>query len=297
MNCHRRRVRVGHVVAALALGVMAAACGDGQGPVLLRQVRARQLAAELLVQFTAAADAGNRAVMADTDELSAAFSHEAGLAKEVVRRGVDELKPLLAGLGESEESQRLDEFGGLYAEYEVLDRGILELAVENSNLKAQRLSFGPIREAADSFRDALAQVAASSPPEDIWRVRALVAEAVSALRGIQVLEARHIAEPEDATMTRIEQEMAASGADARSALHVLGDVVPEAARERLAAATAALERFLGLHAELVALSRRNTNVRSLSLSLGRKRLLRAACEESLRAMRDVLEQRGSGATR
>jgi len=277
--------------------VMAAACGDGQGPVLLRQVRARQLASELLVQFTAAAEAGNRAVMADTDELSATFSQEAGRAKEAVRRDADELRPLLAGLGESEESQRLDEFGDMYAEYEALDRGILELAVENTNLKAQRLSFGPIREAADSFREALAQVAASSPREETWHVRALVAEAVGALRGIQVLEACHIAEPEDATMTGIEHEMAASEAEARSALQALAEVVPEAAREQLAAATAVLERFLGLHAELVVLSRRNTNVRSLALSLGRKRLLVAACEERLRAMRDVLEQRGSGATR
>jgi hypothetical protein len=48
-----------------------------------------------------------------------------------------------------------------FAEYRVLDRKILDLAVENTNLKAQRLALGPAQEAADAFRDALK---AARPP-------------------------------------------------------------------------------------------------------------------------------------
>jgi hypothetical protein len=44
---------------------------------LERVSEARQLSADLHVQFTRAADASNRAVMADTDEASVAFAHEA----------------------------------------------------------------------------------------------------------------------------------------------------------------------------------------------------------------------------
>ncbi len=51
----------------------------------------------------------------------------------------------------------MDEFNGQSAQYGSLDRNILALAVENTNLKAQRLSFGPAREAADAFRDAVAR--------------------------------------------------------------------------------------------------------------------------------------------
>ena len=42
-----------------------------------------------------------------------------------------------------------------FDEYRRLDDEILPLAVENTNLKAQRLSFGPAREAADAFRASL----------------------------------------------------------------------------------------------------------------------------------------------
>ena len=52
-----------------------------------------------------------------------------------------------------------------------------------------------------------------------------------------------------------------------------------------------------LNTELVSLSRRNTNVRSLALSLGQRRTLTAACEESLQALQDALAKRGLSATR
>ena len=44
---------------------------------------------------------------------------------------------------------------------------------------------------------------------------------------------------------------------------------------------------MGVNAEIVVLSRRNSNVRSLALSLGQKRMLTAGCEETLRALQDA----------
>jgi hypothetical protein len=58
-----------------------------------------------------------------------------------------------------------------------------------------------------------------------------------------------------------------------------------------------LDRFIGVNTQIVALSRRNSNVRSLAMSLGEKRMLTAACEDSLRALRDALAKRGFTATR
>ncbi len=46
-----------------------------------------------------------------------------------------------------------------------------------------------------------------------------------------------------------------------------------ASRPQLAKATAAFDRFMALNGELVTLSRRNTNVRSLALSLDQKQKL------------------------
>jgi hypothetical protein len=52
-----------------------------------------------------------------------------------------------------------------------------------------------------------------------------------------------------------------------------------------------------LHAEILVLSRRNSDVRSLALSLNQKGQLSAACEDRLRALRDALAKRGFTATR
>jgi rare lipoprotein A (peptidoglycan hydrolase) len=70
-----------------------------------------------------------------------------------------------------------------------------------------------------------------------------------------------------------------------------------AARTRVAEATSALDRFMSLNAEIIALSRRNTNVRSLALSLNQKGQLTEACEVSLRALQDALAKRGFVGTR
>ena len=133
--------------------------------------------------------------------------------------------------------------------------------------------------------------------EDTWRVKALVATAVATVREMQVLQAPHIAEADDAVMTRMEKRMATSEAAARTALETLRPLVQPASRPQLAAATAALDRFMDLNAQIMALSRRNTNVRSLALSLNQKGKLTAACEESLRALRDALAKRGFTGTR
>jgi len=49
---------------------------------------------------------------------------------------------------------------------------------------------------------------------------------------------------------------------------------------------------MALHAQIMALSRQNTNVRSLALSLDEKRKLVEPCEESLLALQDALAKRG-----
>ena len=49
---------------------------------------------------------------------------------------------------------------------------------------------------------------------------------------------------------------------------------------------------MSVNAEIAALSRRNTNVRSLALSLSEKPTIVAACEDSLAALGDLLATRG-----
>jgi methyl-accepting chemotaxis protein len=276
-----------------AAGLMAA-CGDVNA-VLENVSAARQLAADLSVQFTRASDAANRAVMADTDDTSLAFAKESREAAEAVQKDVGALRPLLESLGFSEETGLLNQFAHRFAEYRTLDQRILDLAVENTNLKAQRLAFGPAQEAADALRDALnaaASAASNADPRDAWHVEALTATAVRTVREIQVLQAPHIANADEAVMTRMEKEMATSETAARKAIEALRPLLPASAQGQLRTAMAALDRFMGLNMQIIALSRRNTNVRSLALSLDEKRTITTSCEESLRALQAALAKRG-----
>ena len=98
-------------------------------------------------------------------------------------------------------------------------------------------------------------------------------------------------------MTRLEKRMATSEVAARNALEALALLVNARSRQRLAAAAAALDRFMSVNAQITALSRRNTNIRSLALSLNQKGKATGACEESLRALRGALAARGFAGTR
>jgi hypothetical protein len=281
------------VIAAILL----TGCYKGAESVLQRMTQAQKLAAELQLQFTRAADATNLAVMAGTDETSTEFAGHAAERNQAVEKDAAALRPLLAGLTYSDEVRLLDEFDKRFAEYQKLDRTILELSVENTNLKAQRLSFGPAQEAADAFNGSLQAIIDGARAEDAWQICALAWRALAAVREIQALQARHIAEPADDAMTRLEGKMTAAEDLAKNTLTALAPLLSPDAGAQMGAAQASLDNFLGVNREILALSRRNSNVRSLSLTLGEKRRLTAQCEDSLRALNEALAKRGFVATR
>lgn len=273
-------------------------CRGGSDTTLEALTEARRLASDARVQLNKADDATNRSVMADTDAASVAFAREARETTTRVEADAARLHPLLQSLGYAEEARALETFDAALKNYLDLDTRVLALAVENTNLKAQTLSFGPVREAADRFKDALQRltdrVAAGSRR---CQAEALQARASLAIREIQVLQAPHIAEPDDAAMARLEAQMATLDATAHQAASALVNLVGANGRELGASALAELERFKALSAELVALSRRNTNVRSLSMSLREKPPLTRACDDAIGALQDALAKRGLNATR
>jgi hypothetical protein len=271
------------------------ACG-GSSPVLTRLVEARRLAAELHVAFTRASEASSRAVMASSDEVSTAAAHDAKRARQEAERSLGALQPVLESLGYQADLQSLVEFKIRFDEYRKLDDEILTLAVENSNVKAQRIAFGPSREAARTFRTSL-EAAVRAGAKDRCRAEALASRAYAAVLEIEVLQPPHIADAEDPVMTRIEGEMRAAEAVARKALVELKGVAGPAAGPQLTEAAAALDGFIARNQEIIVLSRRNSNVRSLALSLGRKRTISAQCEDQLKVLEQALAQHSFSATR
>ena len=282
-------------VIAAAFVVFAVGCA-GQ-PALQRLAETRRLSAELLVQFSKAADATNRVVMVNGEGGSESFAQQSERAKTAVQQNTETLKALLVSLRFAEETELLNEFARRFDDYRVLDRRILGLAFENTNVKAQQLAFGDAHQAANAFRVALLGAAGSSPAPASWQTRALAASAIAAVREIQVLQAQHIPEDDAAIMTRFEEQMAAAETVARQALNSLASLAAPGTQAGPKDANVALDRFMSLNAQIVSLSRRNSNVQSLALSLGEKGTLAARCEDGLRALQDALAKRGFSGTR
>lgn len=280
------------VLLILIASFTAASC---ERPALLRVIDARHLASDALVQFEMASDATNRSVMAQTDADSAQLAAKAKEARSKVQADVDALEPLLQSLKFTDETARLTEFERSFAEYVRLDDTILGLAVENTNIKARALAFGSAFETADAVSEALGKAVPADSMN--WRAKALANEALAAVRELQALQAPHIEEPTEATMDRLEARMASTVARASAALAAVKSAAAPGDRAAAAAAESDFNRLLDFNKQIVALSRRNTNVRSLALVMEQKGQHMSACERELQKLADALDTRSTAASR
>jgi len=168
---------------------MATGCVDISAA-LTKLADARHLAAEMHVEFVRSSAASNRAVLADTDEASAAAAADARQARQVVDRNLESLRQTLASLGYADDARQLEAFRVRYEDYRRLDDEIVPLAVENINLKAPRQSVGPSREAADAFR--AARITVRSLAMSLERKRTATAECDEQLRLLEQSLAGHV---------------------------------------------------------------------------------------------------------
>jgi hypothetical protein len=280
------------MLAVLGLLALLVGCRGNPTTVMSRLEESRRVVATLRLDFQQMADASNRAVMANSEEASVAAARESQAATSAVEKDTAKLAELLSGLNYANETRLLDEFKARFSEYKALDARIVTLAVENTNLKAQALALGPASEAADVFAASLRAARSRMPPKAQERAELLMAQALLAVREIQVLHAPHIAERDEATMARMEKQMVELDTKARTALTALTALAPEEARASLTDALAALDRFKATSARIIELSRRNTNVLALDLSLRQKPALVAACNRPLVAVQAALALEG-----
>lgn len=291
-------------VVAISVVTMTEACNGGPA-VLTQQVEAARLASALNLEFTRANEAASRAVLSDMDDASSQAADESKKAMAAASQYLEQLRPVVSSLGYADEIKTLETFSQRFSEFQTLAAEILPLAVENTNLKAQRLSFGAGQEAADAFSQAVrAMTTSSSGPQEA----AVVGErSIAAVLQVQVLQARHIAEPEEAAMSQMETQMKESEGIARKGLARLRELkLSTAAGHAVSAAgggapideaARALDQFMSLNREILELSRRNTNVRSLAMTVGRARVVSAACEDQLRTLEASLQTHAFQATR
>jgi hypothetical protein len=285
---------------ALALAwavLLLSACPNGVRVALDLINESRRLTGDAIAQLDRAAEASNRAVMVPNGEAAQAAGKEAERARKLLEHDLDLIEALLHELNYSEELTLVRRVRDALAAYEAQEVSILALAREKTNRKALELSFGEGAQAADAFRQALSQLSATAKGKTAAAVQLLCANAALGVREMQLLEAPHILEGEDEIMEQLEQRMEGPLAETRRAMAALATNPTPDARPLIDPANAALTHFLELHADVLALSRRNTDVQALALSLEQKRTFQSSCQEALAALNDAMEHRAHPATR
>jgi hypothetical protein len=260
------------------------------------QVMAQKLEtlSTLRINFLKSIEAEKLAVMAETDEASLAFADESKKAAESVEADLKELSRLIAMHPAEDDLKLLEEFEAAWEQVRKIDRVILDLAVQNTNLKAFRLSFGKGREIVDCFENALNGL--TRDVTDVRLVRA-AADALSAELTILSLHAPHIVSPDDEAMNRIEQVIYAKEEVVQRSLENLARLAPADKEIYINEAVAADREFRAVTATVLKWSRENTNVNSLSISLDRKQKAVALCEALLDQLHNAFMSQPFKATR
>ena len=241
------------------------------------------------LDLVTAAEAEKSSVLAITDEESERFAEQARAATAAVDRERQDLGVLLAPDAFKSERDLLSQFSEAFNNLQRVDREVLALAVKNTNLKAYSLLFGPAADTLAEFDAALDRVAAKyADSADGKRVMLASYSARVGMLRIQALLAPHIAEESDPKMDQMEAAMTEEETHTRKNLDVLGELAKVAGDADLAVALARFDKYRELKGRILLLSRENTNVRSLALSLNQKRKAMIVCQDVLGALKQAI---------
>lgn len=261
----------------------------GLPPVYQAHMQRLQLVTAMRLNLAAAEEAEKSAVLADTDEASLVFAQESNARSQAVENDRRAFEALLAQGGSTKQKSLFLQFTQAFAELRQIDRDILDLAVRNTNLKAFAMAFGPAARILDEFNRSLSDLVdenMSSPGAQNVLIQAFKAQ--KGLLKVQTLLAPHVIEASDEKMDSLEAEMSRHEGETAMALETLAGLDSLEGRDSLAQARDAFGRYVELKRQILTLSRENTNVRSMILSLSKKRTVSAACQEALAALEEDL---------
>jgi hypothetical protein len=262
------------------------------------KARRVDLVNRMQLALSSASEAEKSAVLVITDRDSQTFADHARAATAVVERERGGLGELLKTGGTQGEKDLLAQFSQAFTEFQRVDADLLSLAVKNTNIKAYNLAFGPAAYQVRAMNAALSRiVAANADSPEAKRVMLLAFGAEIAVLRIETLLAPHIAEENDRKMDRVEALMAREDDRIRKDLDGLAAHPLVRGDSDLAQAASHYARFTRIRTQILALSRENTNVRSLAISLNEKRKVMLLCQATLDALRQaILDEPIAGVT-
>jgi hypothetical protein len=256
------------------------------------------LVSRMQLALASASEAEKSAVLAISDRDSQTFAGQARSATADVEQARWELGKLLQTGGTQTEKELFKQFAEFFTEFRRIDNDLLDLAVKNTNIKAYSLAYGPASAALDEMNAALSRLIASnagSPEEKQVMLLAYGAE-IGGLR-LERLIPLHIAEEHDQKMDELEALMSREDRRIRNNLDGLTSLLKIDPNADLATAVSSYNRFNKIKTRILALSRENTNIKSLSISLNQKRKVMLLCQDTLNGLQQaILEEPITGVT-
>jgi hypothetical protein len=249
------------------------------------------LVARMSLTLTSASEAEKSAVLAVTDEDSQTFADQSRAATAEVEQERKELEAFLATGGTKGEKELLSKFSKAFADLQNIDNELLDLAVKNTNIKAYSLAFGPVADALKEMNTVLSRlVEKSTGSPESGNVAQFAFGAQTAALRIQTLLAPHISEESDKKMDELEALMTNEDQQVRKDLDSLASLPKLHGDPDLETATSDYAKFSEIRGRILALSRENTNIKSLAMSLGQKRKALFLCQDVLSALQQAIQE-------
>lgn len=254
-----------------------------------------ELLADMNIELLRAIEAEKNAVLGLTVADSKNFAAEALRATQELDQHQQKLEAIPEQENTPQEQELIQAFALCWQQFKALDKQLLGLATQNSNLRAQQLSVTAASQAAQNFESHLGKLIQS--PSSTANVQSAGQQALIAALKILSLHQPHIQAAQDQQMERLEKQIRAYNSQARHQLKSLAGLIPASARPELTSAERAYAQFMRSTAEILRLSRQNSNLKSVELSLGKKRLLSAQCQQSLASLLKLAQDKEFKATR
>jgi hypothetical protein len=260
--------------------------------------RQNQILSQMKANLLKSVEAEKHAVLSDSDEDSEAFAAQSRKATAEVEQHRRQLGELLGSSKDDNEQRLSQDFDRCWTEFQKIQPVVLELAVQNTNLKAARLSQTKADAAVQRFgQDLSALLEGGSSP---GHCEQMVAPVFRALRGclrIHYLHMPHINAAADKEMDQIEVDMKRYNEEVSRSLATLSDLADDKGQTLLADAGKAYSDFIEVTQEVLRLSRENTNIKSMELTLGKGRVITAECEGILTELQESVRNKTFRATR
>lgn len=283
---------------ALTLAVLAAFALYGYYGERLNPFETKSMKIDLLstmrIQLLEAVEAEKNAVLAVTDESSEEFAAQARLVADNVENNRKKIESIIVQEKHAHETEMINEFNVCWSQYRKLDETILGLAIQNTNLKAQKLSATQAAQELGHFEESLNSLIHRNTHGSQCNETAMLSyQALTAGLKIFALHKPHIEEADDQVMDKIEQHIKSYDDSARRALGALRSIADPSDNETLNNAETAYEQFMSRTTEVLKLSRMNTNIKSADLSLGKIRLISSQCREILTNLQQAIHAQGN----